>query len=174
MAEVKTYPTGALPEVSLPTAPPRKGQKVPVPRGRYKARGVVLHTLKYGERQLIIHIFTAEYGRRSYITKLSQRNNPRGLFQPLFVLENVTYSVKDRDIGLLQCWTIHNGRGIDRISQSLGRDIIQFLVDTRNTLELRIVATNEIQCSLEFDRFVRNRKDISSIARTLDVIGIIP
>ena len=87
MAEVKTYPTGALPEVSLPTAPPRKGQKVPVPKGRYKARGVVLHTLKYGERQLIIHIFTAEYGRRSYITKLSQRNNPRGLFQPLFVTQ---------------------------------------------------------------------------------------
>lgn len=87
MAEVKTYSTGAFPEVSPLSAPPRKGQKVPVPKGRYKTRGVVLHTLKYGERQMIIHIFTAEYGRLSYITKLSQRNNPRGLFQPLFVLE---------------------------------------------------------------------------------------
>ena len=68
-------------------APPAKGQKVPVPRGRYKARGIVLHSMKYGERKLIIHIFTAQYGRRSYITKLSANNNGRGLYQPLFILD---------------------------------------------------------------------------------------
>lgn len=68
-------------------APPAKGQKVPVPRGRYKARGIVLHSMKYGERKLIIHIFTQEYGRRSYITRLSANNSGRGLFQPLFVLD---------------------------------------------------------------------------------------
>lgn len=72
----------------IPTqAPPRKGQKAPVPRGRYKARGIVLHSMKYGERKLIIHIFTSQYGRRSYITKLSANNNGRGLYQPLFILD---------------------------------------------------------------------------------------
>lgn len=68
-------------------APPRKGQKAPVPRGRYKTRGIVLHSMKYGERQLIIHIFTARYGRRSYIAKVGANNSGRGLFQPLFILD---------------------------------------------------------------------------------------
>ncbi len=67
--------------------PPRKGHKVPAPRGRYKARGVVLHAMKYGERKLIVHIFTAQYGRRSYITKLSTTNSGRGLYQPLFIVD---------------------------------------------------------------------------------------
>lgn len=82
MAENPVFPSG----VPLQT-PPRKGQKVPVPRGRYKARGIVLHSMKYGERKLIVHIFTAQYGRRSYIAKLSANNNGRGLYQPLFVLD---------------------------------------------------------------------------------------
>lgn len=82
MAENSAFPSG------IPSqAPPRKGQKAPVPRGRYKARGIVLHSMKYGERKLIIHIFTAQYGRRSYITKLSANNNGRGLYQPLFILD---------------------------------------------------------------------------------------
>lgn len=61
---------------------------MPVPRGRYKARGVVLHALKYGERKLIVHIFTREYGRRSYITSpgTSHTATRRGMFQPLFIL----------------------------------------------------------------------------------------
>ena len=71
----------------LTPTPPHKGQKMPVPRGRYKARGIVLHALKYGERQLIIHIFTARYGRLSYITKITPRNSSRSLYQPLFVLD---------------------------------------------------------------------------------------
>lgn len=82
MAENPAFPSGVPSQ-----APPRKGQKVPVPRGRYKARGIVLHSMKYGERKLIIHIFTAQYGRRSYITKLSANNNGRGLYQPLFILD---------------------------------------------------------------------------------------
>lgn len=68
-----------------PPVPPRKGEKIPVPRGRYKARGVVLHSMKYGERKRIIHIFTREYGRQSYITTLT--NHGKGLFQPLFILD---------------------------------------------------------------------------------------
>lgn len=82
MAENSAFPSGVPSQ-----APPAKGQKVPVPRGRYKARGIVLHSMKYGERKLIIHIFTAQYGRRSYITKLSANNNGRGLYQPLFILD---------------------------------------------------------------------------------------
>lgn len=67
--------------------PPRKGQKAAVPRGRYKARGIVLHAMKYGDRKLIVRIFTAAYGRRSYVAKLSARNGSRGFYQPLSILD---------------------------------------------------------------------------------------
>lgn len=73
---------------NVPAPPlPRKGQKANVPRGRYKARGIVLHAMKYGDRKLIVRIFTAAYGRRSYVAKLSVQNGTRGFFQPLFILD---------------------------------------------------------------------------------------
>lgn len=60
----------------------------------YKERGVVLHSTKYGEGQLIVHVLTAARGRQSYITRVgratskgSARGAGRGLFQPLFLLE---------------------------------------------------------------------------------------
>ncbi len=63
---------------------PGKGHKRRIPRGRYNVRGVVLHTLKYGDRKLIVHLLTAD-GRRSYITAVG--NGTRSLFQPLFILD---------------------------------------------------------------------------------------
>lgn len=78
------YPRPAVTDGVPASAPPPKGKKAVVPRGRYKTRGIVLHTLKYGERKLIAHIFTREYGRRSYITKIT--GGGRSLYQPLFVL----------------------------------------------------------------------------------------
>lgn len=71
----------------LGSAAPLKGKKVVIPRGRYKTRGIVLHSMKYGERKMIVHIFTAQYGRRSYLAKLNAHNSGRGLYQPLFVLD---------------------------------------------------------------------------------------
>lgn len=72
--------------------PPRKGEKISMPRGRYKARGIVLHSMKYSERKLIVHILTREYGRRSYITKLGSHNNGRGVYQPFFILDFDAFS----------------------------------------------------------------------------------
>lgn len=82
MSDYSAFPAGVP-----AAAPPRKGQKAATPRGRYKARGIVLHSMKYGERKLIVHIFTAPYGRRSYIAKISAGNSGRGLYQPLFILD---------------------------------------------------------------------------------------
>ncbi|MBO5275502.1 MAG: recombination protein O N-terminal domain-containing protein, partial [Alistipes sp.] len=34
---------------------------------RYTARGVVLNTIKYGDRGLIVQLLTSSHGRQSYI-----------------------------------------------------------------------------------------------------------
>lgn len=54
----------------------------------------MLHSTKYGEGQLIVHMLTRAHGRQSYITRLGRstaKNNAtgaaRGLFQPLFMVE---------------------------------------------------------------------------------------
>ena len=43
--------------------------------GSYKARGIVLHTVKYGESSLVAYLFTDVGGRQTY------------MFQPMFLLE---------------------------------------------------------------------------------------
>lgn len=52
-------------------------------------QGVVLHSLKYSESQLIIHILTRTGGRRSFITKVGGRGSGRNLFQPLYLIDFV-------------------------------------------------------------------------------------
>lgn len=54
----------------------------------------MLHSTKYGEGQLIVHMLTRAHGRQSYITRLGRstaKSNASGaarsLFQPLFMVE---------------------------------------------------------------------------------------
>lgn len=66
--------------------PPAKGTpRKAIPTGRYKARGVVLHSVKYGERKAIVYMLTREFGRRSFITTVN--SGGRGVIQPLFILD---------------------------------------------------------------------------------------
>ena len=57
----------------------------------YKARGVVLSTVKYGESGVVVQMLTDRYGRQSYMIQGVRSSRGRGskmaLFQPLFVLE---------------------------------------------------------------------------------------
>ncbi len=57
----------------------------------YKGRGVVLHTLKYGENAMVVHLLTDVGGRQSFIVQGVRSSRGRGskaaLFQPLFALE---------------------------------------------------------------------------------------
>ncbi len=57
----------------------------------YKGRGVVLHTLKYGENAMIVHLLTDVGGRQSFIVQGVKSTRGRGskaaLFQPLFTVE---------------------------------------------------------------------------------------
>ncbi|MEG1621977.1 MAG: recombination protein O N-terminal domain-containing protein [Alistipes sp.] len=57
----------------------------------YKARGIVLHTLKYGEKSMVAYLLTDVGGRQSYmvqgIRSTRGRGSKFGLFQPMFPVE---------------------------------------------------------------------------------------
>ncbi|WP_418982324.1 DNA repair protein RecO [Alistipes sp.] len=57
----------------------------------YKGRGVVLHTLKYGDSSLVVYLLTDVGGRRSYMVQGVRSRHGRGsklaLFQPMFPVE---------------------------------------------------------------------------------------
>ena len=57
----------------------------------YKARGIVLHSLKYGESGMVVYMLTDVGGRRTYMVQGVRPSSGRGsklaLFQPMFPLE---------------------------------------------------------------------------------------
>ena len=57
----------------------------------YKARGIVLSTVKYGDSGMVVQMLTDRYGRQSYMVQGVRSGRGKGskmaLFQPLFVLE---------------------------------------------------------------------------------------
>jgi DNA repair protein RecO (recombination protein O) len=70
-----------------------------------KTRGIVLHTTKYGESSLIVHCYTEQFGRQTFMVKgvrKSRKNNRSNLFQPLFILDFEVYHKDSRDIQLVK------------------------------------------------------------------------
>jgi DNA repair protein RecO (recombination protein O) len=57
----------------------------------YKARGIVLHTVKYGESSLVASLYTDLHGRQTYLVQgirpSKSKGNRAALFQPMFLLE---------------------------------------------------------------------------------------
>ena len=56
----------------------------------YKARGIVLGTLKYGDKGVIAHILTDVHGRQSYMlqgVKPTSKGSKMALLQPMFAVE---------------------------------------------------------------------------------------
>ena len=70
-----------------------------------KTRGIVLHTTRYGESSLMVHCYTEQFGRQTYMVKgvrKSRSNNRSNLFQPLFILEFEVYHKDSREIQLVK------------------------------------------------------------------------
>lgn len=53
----------------------------------YKTRGVVLHTMSYGETSLIAFMLTDTLGRQNYLVQGARKGHRNALFQPMFVLD---------------------------------------------------------------------------------------
>ena len=70
-----------------------------------KTRGIVLHTTRYGESSLVVHCYTEQFGRQTYMVKgvrRSRKNNRSNLFQPLFLLDFEVYHKDSRDMQLVK------------------------------------------------------------------------
>jgi DNA repair protein RecO (recombination protein O) len=61
----------------------------------YKARGIVLRTMRYGENSMVVFLLTDALGRQNYMVQGvkggKSRGNKAALFQPMFVLEYEGY-----------------------------------------------------------------------------------
>lgn len=57
----------------------------------YKGRGIVLHTIKYGDTSMVVYLLTDVGGRRSFMVQGVRSHRGRGskmaLFQPMFPVE---------------------------------------------------------------------------------------
>ncbi len=70
-----------------------------------KTRGIVLHTTRYGESSLVVHCYTEQFGRQTYMAKgvrKSRRNNRSNLFQSLFILDFEIYYKESSSMHLVK------------------------------------------------------------------------
>lgn len=51
-----------------------------------KTQGIILHTLRYNDQNLIVKIFTKHIGLQSYLVRSSKKSKNTALFQPLNIL----------------------------------------------------------------------------------------
>ena len=66
-----------------------------------KTRGIILHTVKYGDNSLILTVYTEKFGRQPYIingARNSRSKNKAGLLQHLFIVDLEVYQKKGRDL----------------------------------------------------------------------------
>jgi DNA repair protein RecO (recombination protein O) len=66
-----------------------------------KTRGIVLHTLQYGESSLIVTFYSENFGRISCLvnaTRGIKAKNKSSIIQPLFILEMEVYLKKSREL----------------------------------------------------------------------------
>ena len=68
-------------------------------------RAIVLHSFKYSDTSLIVHLYTEQFGRQSCILKgaFSKRAAIKAnLFQPLFLLDIVIYKKENRELNIIK------------------------------------------------------------------------
>lgn len=75
-----------------------------------KTKGIVLHSIKYGDTSLIAHIYTEKFGRHSFLFKgiRSKRSKIKtNLVQPLFILDMEAYVKDGKDLSLVKEASAH-------------------------------------------------------------------
>lgn len=99
-----------------------------------KTKGVILHSLKYGETSIIAKVFTREHGLQSYIipgVRKQKSKIKQNLFQPLSVVDLVAYH-KDRE-GLHHIKEIRCPRAYETIPYDVSKSSVAiFLAEVLN------------------------------------------
>lgn len=99
----------------------------------YKARGIVLHTMKYGESSMVVFMLTDELGRQNYmvqgIRSTRSKGNKAALFQPMFVLDFVGLESPKMQMHRLQ--EVRNGLPLTSIPFDVRKSTISlFMAET--------------------------------------------
>lgn len=71
----------------------------------HKTRGIVLHTVRYGETSLVVNAYTEKFGRQAFMVKgvrKSRKQNRANLFQPLFLLDFEIYFKEKREMHFIR------------------------------------------------------------------------
>ena len=71
----------------------------------YKTRGIVLRTVNYSDTSIIAKIYTEQFGLQSYLIKGAKRKKASiraNLFQPLSLLDLVTYKKENKHLQVLK------------------------------------------------------------------------
>ena len=67
----------------------------------YKTKGIVLHSLQYNDKYIILNMYTKDFGRAAYMvlnTRGRKSKVPRALLQPLSILDIEVEHLNNRDL----------------------------------------------------------------------------
>ena len=70
-----------------------------------KTKGIVLHSIKYGDTSLIAHLYTEDFGRHSFLFKGVRSNKSKiksNIIQPIFILNLESYFKEGKDLSLVK------------------------------------------------------------------------
>lgn len=66
-----------------------------------KTRGIILHTVKYGDSSLILTVYTEKFGRQAFMINAVRNSRSKikaGILQPLFIVDLEVYEKKTREV----------------------------------------------------------------------------
>jgi DNA repair protein RecO (recombination protein O) len=95
----------------------------------HKTRGIVLHTIKYGDTSVISHIYTRDFGRQSYIVngvRSKKSKFPFNNFQPLTLLHLEVDHKQTREIQRIR--EIHIAHPFHHIQSSIVKNTIALFI----------------------------------------------
>lgn len=93
-----------------------------------KAEGIVFRSVKYAENQLIVSIYTREYGRISTIVNRSRKKGSSNFFQPLFHLNFEINFIEKKSVQRIS--QLHFNKPYQTIPFSINKNTIaQFLAE---------------------------------------------
>ena len=104
-----------------------------------KSKGIVLHSIKFGDTSLIAHLYTENFGRHSFIFKGIRSKKAKiksNIIQPLFILNLEFYFKEGKDLSLVK-------------EASLAKPFIHIPYDLKKSAQAMFIAEILYRCLRE-------------------------
>jgi DNA repair protein RecO (recombination protein O) len=75
-----------------------------------RTKGILLHSIRYGDNQLIVTLYTEQFGRQVFIVQSAtgkKSRNKTSVLQPLFLIDLVAYYKPSREIQRIKEFTTY-------------------------------------------------------------------